>query len=83
MTTEELKTLMLFSYGINKAIKDKYQGEDLKVGDDILIAAKEASAVFQSICNEIESAYKKQPNPSQEMIDLHQEMLQLKAEHFK
>lgn len=41
MTTEELKVLMRFSYGINKAIKINHKGDDLKIGDDILIAAKE------------------------------------------
>lgn len=41
MITEEIKTLMRFFYGINKAIKITHQGKDLKIGDDILIAAKE------------------------------------------
>ena len=41
MTTEELKALMRSSYGINKAIKINHKGDDLKIGDDILIAAKE------------------------------------------
>lgn len=82
MTTEELKTLMRFSYGINKAIKINHKGDDLKIGDDILIAAKEASAVFQSVCNEIEAEFKKKQMPLQEDIELYQEMLKLKAEHF-
>ena len=82
MTTEEIKTLMRFFYGINKAIKITHQGTDLKIGDDILIAAKEASAIFQSVCNEIEAEYKKKQSPSQEEIELYQEMLKLKADHF-
>ena len=36
MTTEEIKTLMRFFYGINKAIKITHQGKDLKIGDYIL-----------------------------------------------
>lgn len=82
MTTEELKTLMRFSYGINKAIKVSHKGDDIKIGDDILIAAKEASAIFQSVCNEIEAEYKKKQVPSQEDIELYQEMLKLKADHL-
>lgn len=82
MTTEELKTLMRFFYGINKAIKITYQGKDLKIGDDILVEAKEASAIFQSVCDEIEAEYKKNQVPSQEDIELYQEMLKLKADHF-
>lgn len=82
MTTEELKAFMKFSYGINKAIKVNHIGDDLKIGDDVLIAAKEASAIFQSVCNEIEAEYKKSQAASQELSDLYQEMLQLKADHF-
>lgn len=82
MTTEDLQALMKFHYGINKAIKVNHKGDDLKIGDEILIVAKEASAIFQSICNEIEAEYKKKQTPTQEEIDLYQEMLKLKADHF-
>lgn len=81
MTLEDLYLQIRVNFGINNAIRIKYDGKDLIDGDTIFVLAREASAAFQVACIEFEKEYKNIQKPTQDEQRMYVNVQKMKSDH--
>lgn len=81
MTIDDLYLQIRVNFGINNAIRIKYEGKDLSDGDTIFVFAKEASVAFQVACIEFEKEYKSIQKPTHEQQMMYVSVQKMKSDH--